>query len=263
MPEAAAARAGLGGVALGLALLVLVAFLVLAREWVSGLFASLPPSLSFDEALRIGVNTWVPPLLAVVAQVVAGGLAGFGIGWLRPAGRRSEWLLLLFAPGLFVTLTPLLIAKFVAATTAGTFGERSLVPPLLVSIPLVYVFTFVAAGLRRGWDLNPARPGRVAVTGLSVVVVASVVSWVLQAQSITWNLVSTNDPDQLSGPLALVRLASTLTDDGLPQQLATPIPLLAVLAAVAAVGMTGLDRLRLRVGGQRSDPPAMTGQTVT
>lgn len=247
-PDPQAGRAGPGRAALGLALLVLVAFLVLARGWVGGLFASLPSSLSFDQALRIGVSTWVPPLLATIAQVVVSGLAGFGIGWLRPAGRRSEWLLLLFAPGLFVTLTPLLIAKFVAATRAGTFGEGSLLPPLLVSIPLVYVFTFVAAGLRRGWDLNPAKRGRVLVTALAVVVVASVVLWVLQAQSITWNLINSADPDQLGGPLTLVRLASALTGDGLPQQLATPIPLLAVLAAVAAVGITGLDRLRLRVG---------------
>lgn len=257
VPGARAARAGLGGVALGLALLVLVVFLVLAREWVFGLFTSLPAALSFDDALRIGVNTWVPSLLAAVAQVVAGALAGFGIGWLRPAGRRSEWLLLLFAPGLFVTLTPLLIAKFVAATRAGSFGEGSLLPPLLVSIPLVYVFTFVAAGLRRGWDLNPAKRGRVAVTALAVVVVASVVVWVVQAQSITWNLISTTDPDQSSGPLTLVRLASASSGDGLPQQLATPIPLLAVLAAVAAVGMTGLDRLRLRVGRvQQAERPS-------
>lgn len=248
VPGAEAGRPGLGGVALGLALLLLVVFLVLAREWVAGLFAPLPSSLSFDEAMRIGISTWVPPLLAVVGQVVVGALAGFGIGWLRPAGRRSEWLLLLFAPGLYVTLTPLLIAKFVAATEAGSFGEGSMRPPLLVSIPLVYVFTFVAAGLRRGWDLNPAKRGRVVVTALAVVVVAFVVLWVLQAQSITWNLISTTDPDQFGGPLTLVRLASASTGDGIPQQLATPIPLLAVLAAVAAVGITGLDRLRLRVG---------------
>ncbi len=248
LPGAPAARAGLGRVAVGLALLVLVVFLVLARAWVAGLFASLPSSLSFDEAVRIGLNTWVPPLLAVLVQVAVGALAGFGIGWLRPAGRRSEWLLLLFAPGLFVTLTPLLIATFVARTEAGTFGEGRLVPPLLVSIPAIYVFTFVAAGLRRGWDLDPAKRGRVVVTGLAVALVAVVVLWVLQAQSISWNLVSTPDPDRFGGPLTLVRLASALADGGIPQQLATPIPLLAVLAAVAAVGITGLDRLRLRVG---------------
>jgi ABC-type sugar transport system permease subunit len=237
-----------GAVAVVLALLVLVAFLVLAREWVAGLFAPLPASLSFDEAMRIGINTWVPPLLAVLAQVLVGALAGVGIGWLRPAGRRSEWLLLLFAPGLFVTLTPLLIAKFMAATEAGTFGERSVLPPLLVSIPLVYLFTFVAAGLRRGWDRDPARRGRVVVTGVAVITVTVVVLWVVQAQSITWNLISATDPDRANGPLTLVRLASALAGDGIPQQLATPIPLLAVLAAVAAVGISGLDRLRIRVG---------------
>ena len=62
-------------------------------------------------------------------------------------------------------------------------------PPLWVSIPAVYVFTFVAAGLRRAWDADPPVRSSVIVSGLATVVLAFVVSWVVQAQTVTWNLV--------------------------------------------------------------------------
>lgn len=240
-------NSGLGAVALLLTVVVLVGFLVLAREWVAGLFAPLPSALSFDEAVRAAVNSWIPSLAATLIQVVVGALAGVGVGWLRPAGRGSEWLLLLFAPGLFVTLTPLLIAKFVGAIDRGSFGE-SWVPPLLVSIPAIYVCTFLAAGLRRAWEADRLGRARAVLSGLAAVTLVFVVLWVVQAQTVTWNLVSATDPDRFGGPLTLARLASTFTGESLPQQLATPIPLLAVLAAVAAAAITGMDRLRVRVG---------------
>jgi hypothetical protein len=63
------------------------------------------------------------------------------------------------------------------------------------------------------------------------------VLWVVQAQTVTWNLIGTIDPERLNGPLALLRLASAFTGDGLPQQLATPLPLLVLLAAVAATAI--------------------------
>jgi hypothetical protein len=70
------------------------------------------------------------------------------------AGRRSEWLLLLFAPALFVALTPLLTAKFVGLVSSGSAPEASLVPPLFVGVPALFIFTLVAGGLRRpGWRI--------------------------------------------------------------------------------------------------------------
>ena len=252
---------GLGGVALVLAVLVLVVFLILARDWVAGLFVSLPPAIPFADATRIVVNTWVPPFVAVLVQVLVGALAGFGIGWLRPLGRGSEWLLLVFAPGLFVALTPLLVARFVAAIDGGSLGGSSLVPPLWVSIPAVYVFTFVAAGLRRAWDADPSVRSSVMVSGLATVALVFVVSWVVQAQTVTWNLVVAQNPERASGPLTLARLASTVFGEALPQQLATPVPLLAILAAVAAAATIGMDQVRVQVG--RTETPLPTPPAPT
>ena len=48
-------------------------------------------------------------------------------------------------------------------------------------------------------------------------------------------------------------MAAALTRRDLPQQLATPVPLLAILAAMAAAAIIGMDRLRVRVGRSEID----------
>ena len=144
---------------MALALLTLVVFLVVAHEWVFGLAAPVPEGLSATDVGAVVRNTWLPPAFTTAVQVLVGVLAGFAIGALRPFGESSEALLLLFAPGLFVGLTPLLTAKYLAAAAAVRFSEISLVTPMLLSVPAVFVFTFVFAGLRRAWVPGPGGPG--------------------------------------------------------------------------------------------------------
>jgi ABC-type sugar transport system permease subunit len=96
--------AGLRGVPPGVAALVavvlaLLAFFVAARSWVVGLTAPVPDVLPGPDVLTIIANTWLPKAIAVAFQLLISVLAGVGIGALRPLGRYSEWLLILFAPG--------------------------------------------------------------------------------------------------------------------------------------------------------------------
>jgi hypothetical protein len=226
--------------------LVLAAFLILARSWVAGLATPLPDSISFPEAARIVAATWVPPLVAVPAQLAVAALAGFGIGVLRPLGRRSEWLLLILAPGLFINPLLLLTGRLPIALSDGWPAEANLPMPVLIGIPAVYIFTFVLAGLRRAWDADPQSRSWTFVTGASTVGLTFVVSWVVQAQTLHWANSVAVGPGPGNGQLTLYRLANESVD--LAQQLATPVPLLVVLAAVAAAAMIGMDRLRLRVG---------------
>jgi hypothetical protein len=240
----ATTRLGVAGLAV--TLLVLAFFLILARSWVAGLATPLPDSISFPESVRIVAATWIPPLVAVPAQLAVAALAGLGIGVLRPLGRRSEWLLLIFAPGLFINPLLLLTGRLPTAISDGRSAESDLPIPVLVGIPAIYIFTFVLAGLRRAWDADPRSRSWTFVTGASTVGLTFVVSWVVQAQTLTWANSVAVGPGPGNGQLTLYRLSNEFVD--LPQQLATPVPLMVLLAAVAAAAMIGMDRLRLGVG---------------
>jgi hypothetical protein len=243
---------GVRGVVPGIAALVgtvltLVIFFVVSRSWVAGLAAPVPDTLSTADVLRITANTWLPPAIAVAIQLLVGVLAGFGIGGLRPLGRYSEWLLLLFAPGLFIGLTPLLTTTFLGLIDER-LAEASLVPPVFLNVAAVFVFTYVAGGLRRAWTTDRRYPVWIVLSGLSTVVLVGVVSWVVLAQTVTWSLLVAQDPDRASGPLMLFQLAQLSLGRELPQQIATPVPLLVVLGAVAAAATVGMDRLLVRLG---------------
>jgi hypothetical protein len=248
-PAAAAGRRRFW--ALVVALLTLIVFLVVVHEWVFGLAAPVPEDLSATDVRAVVRNTWLPPAFTTAVQVLAGVLAGVAIGVLRPIGASSEALLLLFAPGLFVGLTPLLTPKHLSAA-AVPFAEINLVTPMLLSVPAVFVFTYVFAGLRRAWVRDPAARVPVLLTGMSTVLLVAVLSWVVQAQSVTWNLVVAANSSRVAGPLLLGRLRSEDPLAPLPQQLATPVPLLIMLAALAALATVGLDRLVLRSGPVRN-----------
>jgi hypothetical protein len=57
------------------------------------------------------------------------------------------------------------------------------------------------------------------------------------------------DAQRASGPVMLALIASLgRGGEALPQQLATPIPLLVVLGVIAAAATAGMDRLVLRLG---------------
>lgn len=96
---------------------------------------------------RVFINTFVPPLVTATLQVLIAYLAALSIGALRPLGKRSEWLLLLFSPWLFITVLPLSLVNFIADQKAGMLDTLAgSLSPILFSIPALFILTIFFLG---------------------------------------------------------------------------------------------------------------------
>ena len=80
----------------------------------------------------------------------------------------------------------------------------------------MFVFTFVFAGLRRAWARDRAARVQVLLTGLSTVLLVAVLSWVVQAQTVTWNLVLAANSSRVAGPVLLGRLRPAIRSPRCP-----------------------------------------------
>lgn len=96
---------------------------------------------------RILINSLVPPLIAATLQVLVAYLAALGIGALRPLGKHSEWLLLLFSPWFFISVLPLSLASYMSRQEAGSLDTlMGSVSPILFSVPALFILTLFFAG---------------------------------------------------------------------------------------------------------------------
>lgn len=113
-----------------------------------GLFASLNVPI-----LRVWANSILPALLIILLiQLPAAYLGALGLGVTRPLGRRSQWLLLLFSPWLFVTPMPLTFAAFQNLRELGIVDTfLALAPPLLLNIPMLFLLTLFFMGQEPKW----------------------------------------------------------------------------------------------------------------
>ncbi|MFB9315968.1 sugar ABC transporter permease [Cryptosporangium minutisporangium] len=245
------------GVVIGL-VLALVALGYGAWPWLhtSGTAGTSPVDFSPWRAL---LHTWAPPLLPAVVGVLFAALAGFGIGAVRPFGRRSELLLLPFAPWLFVGVGPLVLAHFNRAGDADSVGTfLGSIPPGWISIPALVVFTLFF----RGQHGRGARGVRLLVPALPMVGIAVVLHWVLGAQGLIWQYATTIDGDSAATTLHAARTLQNF--QAVPNPALSwilPIPIAVVLFALAlAAQLAYLDRLALRIGEQGAPalppPPA-------
>jgi hypothetical protein len=216
---------------------------------------------------QIQANTWLPPLVSVVVGITAALLAGIGIGALRPFGRHSEYLLLVFGPWLFVGSGVLVLRSFAAAQGSKQLNTFvGLVPSALLIVPALFVFTLLMRGQRERWDAAPSRDGGLfaktfVLPVLPMVALLAGVTWVVEAQDLLWQATMANTPRYVTGPVAgLLGAQSGFAGDrgGIDQVL--PLPLAAVLLVAAlALQWLYLDRLALRVG---SDVAATSGRAV-
>ncbi|QSB14667.1 hypothetical protein JQS43_24935 [Natronosporangium hydrolyticum] len=221
---------------------------------------------SADQTGQLLLNTWLPPLIGAVIGMVVAALAGFAIGALRPLGRFSPALLLLFAPWLFVGNGVLSIAEYQRLSDAGgADGFWSLVPPGWVVVPAVVVFTLLFRGQEPRWrELRQAGTGLGAATVRALIGPAmpmfwlvGAVTWLVQAQSLIWNQV-TAAPDQQSGPLAALRHQQELAAAQAEPAIGLVLPFVVILAfagGLALLQLTYLDRLTIRVGRAEPAPP--------
>ncbi|WP_144069926.1 sugar ABC transporter permease [Nonomuraea indica] len=249
-----AAKAGSPvAVALGVAALVVAVAVTLVLTW-PWLSALTEPATSTGAGLRTHVNTWVPALIGAVISVGTAYLAALGIGGLRPLGRRSEWLLLPFAPWLFVGVGPLSVAgwsNFRGMRLLDTF--LVLVQPFLVSVPALFVLTLLCKGLAERTDRDllsgvvlPSLPMAGVLTGAVTLV---------NAQDVLWPLLVTHDRELATAPVVQMLQLTQFGRAAADVALTTPLPVVAIaLLAVVTAQILHLDRLTLTVGGESRSP---------
>jgi ABC-type glycerol-3-phosphate transport system permease component len=205
-----------------------------------GLFGSssiLPSSPSLEaygqvgEVIPVGrvlVNTLAPVLgVLLLLQLPITYLGALGIGALRPLGRRSEWLLLLFSPWLFVTIGPLSIVMWERIQAAGLLNTLiGLAPPLIISVPILFILTMFFRGQSPKWEAAQAE-GQPAVgaffrklilPSLPLLALLAVVAFFIESQALLWPLIVTRGPESFPVTVALSSLQG---------QYATTVPPLA------------------------------------
>jgi ABC-type sugar transport system permease subunit len=252
-------RIGGTAVAAVVGVTVLVLTVVGLWEWLGDLFDTRSPAYG-EPPSSIGVATWVPSLISTLIAMAVTVLAAFGIGWLRPLGRHSEWLLLPFGLFLFVGLGPVSFDHFermVRWELVDTFFGA--VPPTWVVVPALFLLTLLFAGqAARGEAVlaagRPVRSATLLLPVLPMVGVAFVATWLFRAQDLLWPLLVVQDPGRRTGSVYLLEVAARVTysrrlNEALPVGVALPAVAFVVLfLVVAAVQVLYLDRVALRTG---------------
>jgi hypothetical protein len=223
-----------------------------------------PQGISVARAL---VNTLLPPVPMVLLQVAGAWLTALGLSGLRPLGRASEWLLLLFAPWLFVTLGPVSLAHFTALREAdGLNTLAALVPPLRFSVPMLFVLALffkgqAARGSAAGGGSDLIR--RFVTPSLPLVGLLFVLGWLVAVQEVLWPLLAAQSSEFFTASSVAITVGATLGANlsvvsGLLLRLGLPLfALFVVLLGVLQVAV--LDRLVLTAGDDVETPAAPGG----
>ncbi|MEV4804604.1 sugar ABC transporter permease [Nonomuraea sp. NPDC049421] len=242
------------GVAIGIAAsaVVVVAAFVLAWPWMDGVLASRAGAAS---SLRAQVNTWVPAVVGALVSVGVAYLAALGIGGLRPLGRASEWLLLIFAPWLFVGAGPFNVANWQNVRNLGLIDTfPALIPPLLVSVPALLVLTLLCKGLAERTDRDffsgvflPSLPMAGVLAGAVTLV---------NAHDVQWPLLVVQHTDLFTAPVAQMAQVGGFSRAAADVGAATPLVVVAVaLAVLVTAQLLYLDRLAITTKDSRVRPP--------
>ncbi|MEU7743591.1 hypothetical protein [Nonomuraea sp. NPDC049158] len=255
-PDQAVARSGSGAkVIVGVVALVVVAAvgLALTWPWLSALLAPAQPGSAAPSGLGTVVNTWAPALIGALVSVGVAYLGALGIGGLRPLGRGSEWLLLVFAPWLFVGMGPLSLADWRTIRGMSLIDSFiALVQPVLVSVPALLILTLLCKGLaaRGGKDfLSGVVLPSLPMAGILVLAITLV-----NGQDLLWPLLVAQDPGLATAPVQLLTRSSGYSAAAPDVGLATPLAVVAVaLIAIVAAQLLYLDRLAITVGRSRAE----------
>jgi ABC-type sugar transport system permease subunit len=257
-----APSAGLSPGAIVVAVLALAAVLVPvvlnALPWLDALSGAEPRTSSGTAG-----RTWSTATVAAVVSVGVAYLAALGISGLRPLGRHSEWLLLPFAPWLFVGVAPLSIEFFGSLRDSGGIDtEDALRPPILVSIVSLVIVAVLCRGQSQRWQQQVAAGAPAGVAFVRTVLLPTlplagflfVVTVLVNAQDLWWPLLVALSPEHDTTVLAFFRQQGDL--GGGDFSVASATPLLAVVLgflAMAALQLLHLDRMVAATG--TPEPP--------
>jgi len=216
-------------------------------DLLQGQFLPTSPSLAAFARLResiplarVFINTIIPLTGAVLfIQVPLAYLGALGIGAFRPLGLRSEWLLLLFSPWLFVGTIALSPTLTISVREAGMLNTLpGLAPPILLSVPILFILTLFFKGQAPRWEAAQAggQPAAKAFFRQLIVpslplatLLAGIAIWV-ELQTLLWPLIVASTPNRMTIMTALLRLAMETGIPGTPTVAATMILLWLPLA---------------------------------
>jgi hypothetical protein len=241
-----------------LALLVVTVITVIwAWPWLTALFTPAEEVAPAPSGLRVQLNTWVPALLGALVSVGVAYLGALGIGGLRPLGRHSEWLLLPFAPWLLVGAGPLSVANWNNLRGIGLIDTFvALIPPLLISVPALFVLTLLCKGLVMRTDRDFL--SGVVLPSLPMAGILAGAVTLVNAQDLLWPLLVAQDRNLATAPAAQLMPLNGFGARAAEVGVTTPLIVVGLaLAAVVAAQLLYLDRLAITVGGDtRSRVPA-------
>lgn len=231
--------------AAGLVLTTLVTLALLAGSWAWLSHLGNNDALPFSRA-EVLLRTWGGAGLEALVLVAVATSAAVGIGYLRPFGDRSEQLLWVFAPWLFIGVAPLSLVHYLDRH-ALTLIDTSLgtLTPQLLAVPLLFVFTYVAAALRRS-------PGAALRHGVAVLGLAWAAMVWLTVQSMYWPTLMVMSAENQPAVLRAHQWAMQTFYYDVGLSLLTPLPLLFIWAGFFAVSVAGLRRFAL-IRGDVSD----------
>ncbi len=136
-----------GAVVFGIAALVLLLGAVgyFLLPWIARLAEGTTEGGDLWFAIR---RTWGPPLITTAVALPVAAMGGYAIGSLRPFGNASRWILLLFAPWLFIGSGPLGAANLEVVAGEGEYMVIGSFPARAwIAVPLLFVFTALFWGL--------------------------------------------------------------------------------------------------------------------
>ncbi|WP_030162057.1 sugar ABC transporter permease [Glycomyces sp. NRRL B-16210] len=203
-------------------------------------------------------NTWGTALVTTGIGFAAALAGAIAIGTLRPLGDKSLWLLLPFAPWLFVGSGPLALSNYMGLRDAEDYGTyMSLAPRAWIAVPALFLLTALFWGLenRRRAMLNEGwSPGAAGATlfraGWPLAALVGLAVLVANGQDSYWQSL-TGLPDQ---PNAWVAMVSNLTslmnfDAGFGVGVGYPVAIFLPLAVAAvAAAIWYLPRVAIHIG---------------
>lgn len=210
-----------------------------------------PVESRFNET-ELMIDTWAPPLITTAIAITTALAGGFAIGALRPLGDGSRWLLLPFAPWLFVTSGPLALANYESLAEAeALFTFQGLIPRAWIAVPALFVFTALFWGLedrRRSMTAlgAPASKanGAFAAAAWPLVALVGMIVWLVHAQDTAWQMLA---GDQTVN--ALMQGVHTFYTEVSGLAIGYPIPLMVFFAAAMVLAAVFyLPRVGIRVG---------------
>jgi geranylgeranyl reductase family protein len=217
----------------------------------------------FIESIPFGnvtMNTVLPVLLSALIQTLITYLGALGIGGLRPLGRRSELLLLLFSPWLFVSLRPLSAAIFQGMAAARNFNSFfALIPPIWLNVPMLFILTLFFKGQAPRRETASSTSSLILPSLPLTALLFCAALWV-GGQDLWWPLIAGRGPQFYTAQTALTFVAAQFFTASGPMAAGLVLfslpSFLFFFLVFSLFQVFYLERLRLEAGEDEAATPA-------